>query len=517
VRIIAAAVGTAALALCAPGVAGASVYCVGTSGSDCGFSYVGTGDGLKNALAAADTNVDFNGAPDTVRIGPGTYERTDGADFKTQGGDITIEGAGQSTILTTDAANNRTVLNNTSATGGTVRNLRVDLAGAANGIYDFQNVNDVRVTGPGPAIVGVHMTPGSRISRALIDPAVTQSVDVIGYGNVAVEDVAVRLRKGTSAVQGVAIVNDSPTGMTNATVRHLTVLGDGQTFTSGVDVQAGGNSTSAQTVNVSVRDSVLRNLAAPLDRFALTNTPAHPGTANITYRYSSLDASKNTATGPGSITAGPGNLPDPDPLFAPDMSLTAGSPLIDAGDPAGPEAGDSPLDVAGNPRIFNGRRDIGAFESQTPPPLGTQTPSSVVPVPVSAAASALTVAPTAFRAAASGPAVTAARHAPVGAIVRYVLNVDAAVRFTVRQKLPGRRVRTGKKTRCVKPSAKNRKRHGCTRLVTRGTFSEAGLAGGNSFRFRGRVGRKLRPGRYVLVAVPAAGGTAIRTAFRIVR
>jgi hypothetical protein len=526
VRIAAGAVGIAVLALAIPASSSASLYCVGGSPAGCTFAYAATGDGLQQALTDADTNVDFDGTPDTVRIGPGTYKQTSGGDFHTTGGDITVEGAGQATVLTTDAANNRTVLHNTGGTGGAVRALRVDLAGTANGIYDFHDISDVRVSGPGTAIVGVHMRTGSHISRAVIDPAGILSVGVIAYGDSRVEDVVVRLHKaGNGEATAVALATDDPAGTANATVRHLTVLGDGQTFTAGVSLQADGDSAGARTLNANVRDTVLRNLSRPLERFAITNTAANPGTANLTYRYSSLDATKNPApTGPGSTTAGPGNLPDPDPLFAPDLSLSPGSPLIDAGDPAGPEAGDSPTDLAGNPRIVGGRRDIGAFESQ-PGAAGAigqpGSPVETLPLATVASAGALAVSPRAFRAAPRGPSVSAARRAPVGAIVGYTLNVDASVRFTVRQSLRGRRVRRGSRTRCVRPTRKNRGARGCRRLKTRGTFTQAGRAGPNSFRFRGRVRhRSLTPGRYVLIATPSANGVsgrATRAPFRIVR
>ena len=58
-------------------------------------------------------------------------------------------------------------------------------------------------------------------------------------------------------------------------------------------------------------------------------------------------------------------------------------------------------------------------------------------------------------------------------------------------------------------------------LVTlKGSFTRAGLAGTNTFRFTGRLnGKRLRPGRYRLVATPTANGKTGRAAsasFRIV-
>jgi hypothetical protein len=518
VRFFAAAVGTAALALWIPAASGASLYCVGTSAPDCAFGYAGTGDGLQQALTAADTNVDISGTPDTVRIGPGTYEQTNGTDFQTGGGDITVLGAGQATILTTDSGGGRTVLHNTGGSGGAVRNLRVDVAGDASGIVGFHTVSDVRVTGPGRARVAVSATSGSRITRVLIDPATIGAAGVMAYGNVTVEDVAVRLRAATTTGQGVGLATDIPPGSYSATVRHLTVLGNGRQFTNGVEVTGVGDAAGARTLNANIRDSVLRNVAHPIDRIAGTNTPGKPGTANVTYRYSSLNATKNTAAGPGSTTSGPGNLPDPDPLFAPNLTLSAGSPLIDAGDPGGAQAGDSPTDLAGTARIIGARRDIGAFEAGPATGPGQGLPGGAT----AASLRTLGISPRTFRAARRGPSVSAARRrAKVGTTVRYALNVDASVRFSVRQSLRGRRVRRGKKARCVKPTHRNRTARRCRRSKTRGRFTQPGHVGGNSFRFRGRLrGRKLKPGRYTLVARPTANGVrgrAIRTRFRIVK
>jgi hypothetical protein len=56
----------------------------------------------------------------------------------------------------------------------------------------------------------------------------------------------------------------------------------------------------------------------------------------------------------------------------------------------------------------------------------------------------------------------------------------------------------------------------------RGSFTDAGQVGGNTLRFSGRLrGKRLKPGRYRLVALPvdAAGntGNAVLTQFRVVR
>ena len=129
-----------------------------------------------------------------------------------------------------------------------------------------------------------------------------------------------------------------------------------------------------------------------------------------------------------------------------------------------------------------------------------------------------------FRAESRGPSARSARKKkrPRGTKVSFRLNEAATVRFTVTRRAKGRRVKRGKKTRCVKPTRKNRKGKRCTRVVTlKGSFTRNGIAGKNSFHFTGRLrGRKLKPGRYRLVATATAGGIKGKPkskSFRIVR
>ena len=140
-----------------------------------------------------------------------------------------------------------------------------------------------------------------------------------------------------------------------------------------------------------------------------------------------------------------------------------------------------------------------------------------------ATVSGLSFSSTTFAAESSGPPATNARHkATRGTKVSYSLNEAATARFTINRRTKGRRVKHGKRRVCAKPTRKNHKRRRCTRVVTlKGSFSRNGVAGKNSFHFTGRLnGRKLKPGRYRLVATPSAGGTngkPTSSAFRIVR
>ena len=132
------------------------------------------------------------------------------------------------------------------------------------------------------------------------------------------------------------------------------------------------------------------------------------------------------------------------------------------------------------------------------------------------------ISPSAFAAAPTGPSAAAAKRRRYGAKVTYSVNVSAAMRFTVRQILSGRRRGSGRKARCVPVTRANRRARKCTRTVTlKGSFSQLARAGVNSFHFSGRLGgKRLKPGRYQLVATPTAGGKTGKpatVAFRIIR
>ena len=112
--------------------------------------------------------------------------------------------------------------------------------------------------------------------------------------------------------------------------------------------------------------------------------------------------------------------------------------------------------------------------------------------------SKLKIKPRALFAAPHGPAIESRKF---GATLSYVMSADANVKFRVR-----RRVR----------------RHGHTRWVLlKGKFSHRSTAGLNRLHFNGRLrGRRLKPGRYRLIAKPVPGPRkhASKTArFRIKR
>ena len=106
--------------------------------------------------------------------------------------------------------------------------------------------------------------------------------------------------------------------------------------------------------------------------------------------------------------------------------------------------------------------------------------------------SSLAITPNGFTAAAGGPAVVVTPSSRVGANVRYRLTAPASVRFVVSHAAAGGKV------------------------VTVGSFTLAGAAGANSFRFSGRINDARLPagGGYALTATPAAG-KPVKATFRI--
>jgi hypothetical protein len=110
------------------------------------------------------------------------------------------------------------------------------------------------------------------------------------------------------------------------------------------------------------------------------------------------------------------------------------------------------------------------------------------------------------------------RH-PRGTTISYVLSQPATVSFGFQRARKGRLTRGG---RCVRDRRSRRRLRRCRRWRRlKGGFQSQGITGPNSFRFNGRLrGKKLRPGRYRLVAVPRGfAGTGIKRTrrFRVFR
>jgi hypothetical protein len=155
-------------------------------------------------------------------------------------------------------------------------------------------------------------------------------------------------------------------------------------------------------------------------------------------------------------------------------------------------------------------------QDQCPATAGAQNGCPPVSTPVIPKVSSLHIARSRFPAARSGPSAVAARR--TGSKVTYTLDQPARTRFTFVSLRRGRKTSDG---RCVVPTRRNRDARRCTRAVAlHGSFTLTGTTGTNAFRFSGRIAHKrLKPGRYKLVATPTANGRAgepARARFRIV-
>jgi len=123
----------------------------------------------------------------------------------------------------------------------------------------------------------------------------------------------------------------------------------------------------ANDVNLTVINCIFRNYSQ--DEITFSNIQA-PDT--LTISYTNIEDSINgiNTNDNGTIHWLEGNM-DEDPQFLGgepfSYELTEGSPCIDAGTPDTTGLNLPELDLAGNPRIYNGRIDIGAYEWQGGP------------------------------------------------------------------------------------------------------------------------------------------------------
>jgi hypothetical protein len=257
-----------------------------------------------------------------------------------------------------------------------------------------------------------------------------------------------------------------------------------------------------------VRDSIVRGYEKSFTADSLSASSSSLLVAYSNYDTSPVDEDNSQPP----ITITESHRVSGDPAFVDPSSgnyrLAAGSPLIDAGDPAGLAAGESSTDLDGNPRIVGAAHDVGAYEVQPPAPSPSPppAPSPVVKDTVAPVFSKVSLTNKVF-AVGGGNTAVSAKKTKTGTTFRFNLSEDARVRFVIAQRLPGRR--SGKA--CRKPSAKNRGRRSCTRFVKRGTLVRTDKSGANSLKFTGRIGRRaLKPGRYrvTITATDAAGNSS---------
>jgi hypothetical protein len=422
----------AALAVAAP--AGATTFCVPTYGPDCPNNGTNV---PKATLDDAMTSNASDGIADTAIIAPGTL--TDPGSFEPDGSDdLTVQGAGpDQTFLTTSSNSNIYVLNfafNGNLRKITVKDLTIQLAaslpdngGAAAQLsgdtldnVDVESLNpgssgvtswigggtfrngEIRASGTGSLQNAIQVdgnaTSPVTIENAHVEDAVNGVMNIGAPAPLTIKrsvlvggsQLAVGASNGTTNVENTVIFSPmtklafsaTANSSSNVTINadHVTALSAGGNAPA---VSSMGLANQAGKATVNIRNSILRGYGAAYQRQAGSLS----GGADLTVAYSNFHVTGlETSTGTGALDVATGNI-DADPLFtsADDLSLQAGSPSIDKGDPA---AGGLTEDFLGKPRPVDGDavagavRDQGAYEYQPPvvvdpppdPPPADKTP-----------------------------------------------------------------------------------------------------------------------------------------------
>jgi hypothetical protein len=301
---------------------------------------------------------------------------------------------------------------------------------------------------------------------------------------------------------------------------NVTAIAHGTAAKQGIAVELRNESSPVTTLNAT--NTIFRG-----DILDLQVKTSATGSAVANLHYSDARTSLENTSGSETTINDTDHPMHGEPKFvsATNFEELAGSPTIDAGTK---DAASGSLDLNGLARTFGAATDIGAYEFH-PAPTVTPTPivihTSSPPPPPPPIDSNMRLSHTRFRAASSGPTVTAARahhkvRPPIGTAIAYTDSQAATTTFTVLRPTHG--VRSGKA--CVAPPRHRRHGHrytACTRYLAVGSFTHTDIAGANSVPFSGRLNnRKLPAGTYRLTATPRNSigetGATVGAAFTIV-
>ena len=402
--------------------AGADTFCVDREGCVPGPTHNFTT--IQQAVDAADANDPPSPEPasrDNILVGAGVFHGAVDNGFDNP---VDIVGSGPrtatgGTLIERDPGNNvRTVAMSTSfgsVAASTIRDVTIHVPPGTNntGLQSAGDAENVTVTAESALSSGVGISvngngpttvrnaevdlPGTAVGvrlhlANLKGSSVKASTGLQGDGtvhgstidaNLGAQSSGLKLEDCVMRISGADGIALSAVGIgvnvfNRVTARHVTVIGDSDPTSLAVRAEAEGTASSDNSADVDIRSSILRGFAKNFKRSA-TNAGGHTGTANITVAYSNYDSSipVDDNGGPGSFNeTTPGGNTSADPGFrsATDLHLSAGSALIDAGDPASPSVSDFPpdstVDFDGLPRKVDGdrdgvaRADIGAFEIQ---------------------------------------------------------------------------------------------------------------------------------------------------------
>jgi PKD domain len=381
----------------------AAVYCVAEPACPAGGIDEGaTAASLQSALEHAHSHVNVGG-PDVVLIGSGTFSRGEGFEYVGEPVVIRGAGAGATTLTRSGKTGSSTVfVDATETSEPTLSGVRIvlppteDMTG-----LDLQagRVEGVTIESPLAASTATGMSIGagvfshgtidvlngtgiddrggevlySRISgggwgvqasthATLKGDALSGGTPIVSYfaQPLIVEDTVIEQDGATTGMELVANLN----GASEVKLRHVAIVGGGQ---RGIIVSA-----AQKSMTMTISDSIVAEAVEPL-----MVAGEEGGTASVTASYSSFDASKD-AIDVGGLLKDEHPLPATPMFVSPltgDYHLSPGSPLIDAGTPGALGAGELATDIAGNPRIVNGRRDVGPYEYQWRGPAVTAAAS----------------------------------------------------------------------------------------------------------------------------------------------
>ena len=485
------------------------------------------------AFADALNNAKNNPGPDRIFLGKGFYTApvATGFEYYKPGDPVEIIGTARdgwdATIISGQLDGSISTLRLFGGPGTSIRDLQLNVpinaAAGTDGLRTDGVARDIRVFAKDAqqtnSTTGVVLYGGT-LEDSIVDVGVKQTTGVLTqdsggtvrgssvsayvpvnavYGGVVERSRLAGVFSGVTAYRAQTIVRSSQIQLSgaadtraidvrSATGADDTVLLDGTTILGPGGPQATGvwadNSfDSSSDVKVTLTNSVLRGFAHPLRADG-----GGPGSVDIVASYSDYAATGNidNAQVGGISESAISNVGDGAFAGPGDYHLTAGSPLVDAGDPAAPQG----LDLDGNPLVADGnhdgsaRRDIGAYELPGPPSAppggGGQQADTQAPV-------------------LSGFASTKRKFAK-STRFRFTLSEAAGVTIRIQRAVRGKR----------------------TRYRTVGTITRKGQAGANRVLFKGRIGKRLlRSGRYraIALATDAAKNRSAprRAGFRIAR
>jgi hypothetical protein len=412
------ALALAAVALLGTSSADAATFCVSNPGCEAAG---GTSEPtIQAAITASNAATD----QDRIEIGAGTFPGPTSSTFRP----VDIVGAGTQATTIAGVAGST----NTLQVGGTgpssVSALRLDMDNNdIRGLYlipsfgQAASATNIFVTGAAAPVgaIGAELENGGTlsdstvqmptaaaststavsvgiggVSRSHLEGAtglagyasharvsiVASTIGVLAVGAMTLDQVTVRMVGAGVAIKAASTPGDLVHG--SLTARHLTALGSGSGTGAAAVSACGPGGNDPVAAKLVLRNTILRGFATDRARSG-TSCPNGPSPATIETAYSIFDPAKTTDTGAGGFTengaaVGANSLGatslNVDPLFVNDLDfhLTSASPAIDKGDPADPAAGESTVDLDGNPRVADGncdgvsRRDMGAFELPSP-------------------------------------------------------------------------------------------------------------------------------------------------------